>query len=253
MPVIHEPLHVSVIVASDDQLRGVYGVLASRAALAAALAVLDGAGSGNLSAPVGNDAKPATPKPSATVETPAPESPVSDGIGETATSDASLSDGVVDAHGWPWSEDLHASTKTQTKEGLWRMKVGVTRPDPKPGFPVNGTGTKNDGPALDAGDTVTAAPAVVDEDDEFAAFTKANAEAEAAPVEVPARTWADADLSSLCAQAATKLGGDPTKVKEIIARFTPDGETPHSRNVPADDREAFALEIEKLAGITYAG
>jgi hypothetical protein len=23
-----------------------------------------------------------------------------------------------------------------SKEGLWRMKVGVTRPDPKPGFPA---------------------------------------------------------------------------------------------------------------------
>lgn len=41
----------------------------------------------------------------------------------------------VDAHGHPWSADLHAATKTLTKDGLWRMKVGVSRPDPLPGFP----------------------------------------------------------------------------------------------------------------------
>lgn len=41
----------------------------------------------------------------------------------------------VDAEGWPWSADMHSATKTKTKAGLWRMKVGVSRPDPKPGFP----------------------------------------------------------------------------------------------------------------------
>ena len=41
-------------------------------------------------------------------------------------------DGDIDAQGWPWSADLHASTKAKTKDGLWRMKVGVTRPAPKP-------------------------------------------------------------------------------------------------------------------------
>ena len=41
----------------------------------------------------------------------------------------------LDAHGWPWSAELHAATQTKTKDGLWRMKVGVSRPDPKPGFP----------------------------------------------------------------------------------------------------------------------
>ena len=43
-----------------------------------------------------------------------------------------VDDGDVDAQGWPWSADLHASTKAKTKDGLWRMKVGVTRPAPKP-------------------------------------------------------------------------------------------------------------------------
>lgn len=43
----------------------------------------------------------------------------------------------LDAEGWPWSDDLHASSKSRTKDGLWRMKPGVTRPDPKPGYPLD--------------------------------------------------------------------------------------------------------------------
>lgn len=67
------------------------------------------------------------PAPKPKQPTPPASSPV--------TEDAGL--GVqVDAHGWPWSADLHAVTRNLTKEGLWRMKVGVTRPDPKPGFPA---------------------------------------------------------------------------------------------------------------------
>ena len=53
-----------------------------------------------------------------------------------ATPTDTLNGDALDAHGWPWSADLHASTQTITKEGLWRMKVGVKRPDPKPGFPI---------------------------------------------------------------------------------------------------------------------
>lgn len=41
----------------------------------------------------------------------------------------------LDADGWPWTEDLHAPTKSKTTAGLWRMKVGSKRPDPKPGYP----------------------------------------------------------------------------------------------------------------------
>lgn len=44
-------------------------------------------------------------------------------------------DAPVDADGWPFDPKLHAATKTQTKAGLWRMKVGVSRPAAKPGFP----------------------------------------------------------------------------------------------------------------------
>jgi hypothetical protein len=38
----------------------------------------------------------------------------------------------LDADGWPWSPELHSATKTKTTAGLWRMKVGVSRPAPKP-------------------------------------------------------------------------------------------------------------------------
>jgi hypothetical protein len=52
---------------------------------------------------------------------------------DTLNGDApAAADDDVDAQGWPWSADLHASTKAKTKDGLWRMKVGVTRPAPKP-------------------------------------------------------------------------------------------------------------------------
>lgn len=43
----------------------------------------------------------------------------------------------LDADGHPWSADLHAATKTKTSEGLWRMKVGKTRPKPAPGYPLD--------------------------------------------------------------------------------------------------------------------
>lgn len=41
----------------------------------------------------------------------------------------------LDAHGHPWTADLYAPTKTKTSAGLWRMKVGKSRPAPLPGFP----------------------------------------------------------------------------------------------------------------------
>lgn len=67
------------------------------------------------------------------------ENVVSAGTGETAPTNASPSDGNVeiDAHGHPWSADMHAATKGKTKDGLWRMKVGVKRPDPAPGYPLD--------------------------------------------------------------------------------------------------------------------
>ena len=43
----------------------------------------------------------------------------------------------LDAHGWPWSADLHSATQSKTSAGLWRMKVGAKRPDAKPGYPLD--------------------------------------------------------------------------------------------------------------------
>lgn len=40
----------------------------------------------------------------------------------------------VDAHGHPFDPNLHAATRSKTKAGLWRMKVGVQRPAPVAGY-----------------------------------------------------------------------------------------------------------------------
>lgn len=195
-----------------------------------------------------------------TAAAPAPVAEPSQASGAAEASQAAdLDDGTVDAHGWPWSPDLHASTKGMTKDGLWRMKVGVTRPDPKPGFPlsIGDTGTASTGEELNALATApaeTASP--VEEDDEFAAFRQASEKLEAKDAEakasIPARKWTDADLGALCNQAAVKLG-DPNPVKAIIAEFVPAGEVAHSRNIPAEKRAEFAAAVEAKAGIEFAG
>ncbi len=190
------------------------------------------------------------------------------GNGSTATTDASPSDDGIDAHGHPWSAELHASTKGKTKDGLWRMKVGVSRPDPLPGFPAAsgeatpGTGTSAETPSPSATSQTATDPASgqaatsTDDDDEFAAFRNAAAASEtvdaAAAASVPARTWADADLGALCNQGAVKLG-DPAPIKELIAQYVPTGEVAHSRNIPDDKREEFAKAVEAKAGIEFAG
>lgn len=174
----------------------------------------------------------------------------------------------VDAHGHAWSELLHASTKGTTKEGLWRMKVGITRPAPMPGFPKEeaaDTGTtvastetqpEPSAPVTTASETAPVQEATREDDDEFAAFRNAAAEADAttaaAKASVPARKWTDADLGSLCNAAAVKLG-DPNPVKELIAAHVPEGEVAHSRNIPEENREAFAKAVEAKAGIEFAG
>ena len=176
----------------------------------------------------------------------------SDGNGAGAASNS----GEVDTGGHPWSADLHASTQGKTKDGYWRMKVGVSRPADLPGFPKGGegnggTGTAANGTAAQAGATAASAAATsTDDDDEFAAFRNANAGGDAG--KAVERKWTDADLGALCNQAATKLG-DPAPVKAIIVEMVPDGEVPHSRNIPADQREAFAQKVEAAAGITFEG
>jgi hypothetical protein len=42
----------------------------------------------------------------------------------------------LDADGHAYDPKLHAATQSKTKDGLWRMKVGVKRPDPAPGYPL---------------------------------------------------------------------------------------------------------------------
>lgn len=196
-------------------------------------------------------------------------SPASDAASTSgATEDAtSPSDGAIDAHGHPWSAELHASTKGVTKDGLWRMKVGVSRPDPLPGFPVDNagqsadTGTKPETASPSATlptatEPATGPAAISGDDDEFAAFRNAAAASEAvdaaATASIPARAWTDADLGALCNQAAVKLG-DPSPVKELIAAYTPEGEVAHSRNIPAGNREDFAKAVEAKAGIEFVG
>jgi hypothetical protein len=230
------PLHIGIVVLDSAQLAAVYALLggASVAVVAAA-----------------------APKAS-TAAAPVAAADQS-GSGVEVSQDAA-DDGTVDAHGWPWSPDLHASTKGTTKEGLWRMKVGVSRPDPKPGFPKGGASESGTGAA--ASSTVAAeaaggqSGAAVEEDDEFAQFraaaAKTDAEDAAAKASVPPRKWTDADLGALCNQAAVKLG-DPAPVKAIITEYVPAGEVPHSRNIPDDKRAAFAAAVEAKAGIEFVG
>lgn len=219
---------------------------------AAILAAGAGASAGNVGA------SPATAPSSGGAETLAPESQASAGTGETAPTGASPSDGEIDAHGHPWSAELHASTKGKTKDGLWRMKVGVSRPDPLPGFPTADTGTSDTGTGAQAGASATTgtAESPAGEDDEFAAFRAAAATSDAADAaavaSVQPRKLSDADLGALCNQAAVKLG-DPSPVKEIIAQYVPQGEVAHSRNIPEDKREEFVKAVEAKAGIEFAG
>lgn len=186
----------------------------------------------------------------------AKEASMQDAPAPTSDLPEGVTPSTIDAHGHPWSADLHASTGSKTKEGLWRMKPGVSRPDPLPGFPKEDgappTGTASSASSsatAQAAEQPTAAPA--DEDDEFAAFTAAAAATTTAS-ETPPRKWTDADLGKLCNQAAVKLNS-PDPVREIIAEFVPEGETAHSRNIVEADREAFAKAIEAKAGITFEG
>lgn len=229
------------------------------ASFAAVCALLGGASSVAVAAatPKAPVASPATSEVAATEASKPVET------GSAAASSESSDTSTVDAHGHPWSADLHAATKGTTKDGLWRMKVGVSRPDPLPGFPkeTGGTGTEASGSAAtgteaSAGATAANASAGQDDDDEFAAFRAAAAASDAgdakAAAEVPARKWTEADLSALCNQAAGKAG-DPAPIKTVIAEFVPTGEPVHSRNIPEDKRAAFAAALQAKVGFEFAG
>lgn len=198
----------------------------------------------------------AAPKAS-TAAAPAPVAEPSQASDAAEASQAADPDEVHDAGGWPWNPDMHASTKGMTQDGYWRMKVGVKRPDPKPGFPIGDTGTASTGEESNAPATAPAkTTSPIEEDDEFAAFRQASEKLEAKDAEakasIPARKWTDADLGALCNQAAVKLG-DPKPVKDIIAEFVPAGEVAHSRNIPDEKRAEFAAAVEAKAGIEFAG
>lgn len=193
----------------------------------------------------------------------APTEEITTSTATTASpSDVDAGEPVLDAHGHPWSELLHATTKGTTKDGLWRMKPGVTRPAAMPGFPIEeATSTTTAGEETQPAASVSTEAAQTsetstDEDDEFAAFRAADAATakveEEAVASIPARKWTDADLGKLCNQAAVKLG-DPVPVKDIIQQFTPAGEVAHSRNIPEEAREDFAKAVEAKAGIEFAG
>ena len=240
------PMHVGIVVTSAAQLASVYALLGA-SALADAMLLADA-----MKAPA-QESLPVS-------ETGSGSDGSAPSAGETASENT---DGEVDAGGWSWSADLHASTKGKTKDGYWRMKVGVTRPADKPGFsPSNAAAaapaSPEASPSASAGDAGSAAApaAEASSDDEFAAFreaaAKTDAEAGAAAAAVPARKWTDADLGALCNQAAVKLG-DPSPIKEIIAQFVAEGEVAHSRNIAEDKRADFAAAVEAKAGITFAG
>lgn len=200
------------------------------------------------------------PSPTPATNTEAPATSTVASPSEQATVESK-----IDADGWPFDPALH--TGSLTKAGLWRMKAGVSRPAPKPGYPVEGNSNASPAeqsePVSVSGESTsadgaadTSASTATDEDDEFAAFraaaAKSDAEDAAAKASVPVRNWTDADLGALCNQAATKLG-DPSPIKEIIAKFIPEGTVAHSRNIPEDQRDAFAKAIEERAGIEFAG
>jgi hypothetical protein len=239
-------------------------------------ALLGGAAVATLAATGAGKPSPEKPTPADTDAGPSVAGEQSSGASagaeasQAAAGDAGGADtGEIDAHGHPWSADLHASTKGKTKDGLWRMKVGVTRPAPLPGFPVDNSATSGatgtepgtqapSATSQAATDQGSGQPATsgAEEEDEFAAFRTAAAASEttdaAAAAAVPARQYSDADLGALCNQAAVKLG-DPGPVKAIIAKYTPEGSVAHSRNIPTEQRAAFVGEVETAAGIQFAG
>ena len=44
---------------------------------------------------------------------------------------SSEGDGLdLDAEGHPYTPEIHSAIKKKNKDGLWKMKVGIKRPDP---------------------------------------------------------------------------------------------------------------------------
>lgn len=248
---------------------------------------------GAVSANVGNPPAAPAPAPLATGD---PAAPIPAAAAATAPVAPASTSADVDAAGVVWDAAKHAGTKAKVASGLWRMKVGVTRPESEgekspnyvkpgsaatsnagptssPGTPPappappappidpnrptdptfchdNGNGTEQwfvNG-AWDAGQHPIPAPAAPVVEDEFAQFAAAAGATAAAPV---ARTWTDADLALLGNQAAQKVGA-PEPIKAVIAKYATPGGIGHSREIPAEQREAYARELETTFGFQYA-
>jgi hypothetical protein len=218
---------------------------------AAVCALLAGSAATAISAGSGNPSPP--PPPSTLTSSGTAQSAPTSDAGVAATSEATGENTGEynfphDAAGTVFDPARH--TGSTVKSGLWRMKAGLPR-DPGEGedspsyVAPGGTATPPPPPAA-AAQSAQAAPA--DEDDEFAAFATAAAAPAAAQ---PARSWTDADISKLCNQAAVADGG-PARVQALITKYIPEGQTNHSRNVPAAQRETFAQDVENTIKIEYA-
>jgi hypothetical protein len=172
--------------------------------------------------------------------------------------------GEVDAHGHPWSADLHAATKGKTKDGLWRMKVGVSRPAPLPGFPVAGphwhlgewAGSQATGSATTAGAS-SRVRRLNDEDDEFAAFRAGCRNSDAKDAE---RRRADPrpQVDRCRSRRALQPGGGEARRSGAgqgdHRRIHPRGHRWRTAAIsPRIKREAFAKAVEAKAGIEFAG
>lgn len=175
---------------------------------------------------------------------------------------AAADDVELDAHGHPWSAELHASTKGKTQDGLWRMGRGKERPAPMPGYPKSDDEIEGTAPApvLEqheeqiTGETGNEFPVAEEAvDDEFAQFATATAEPVTEPQEVPARVWSDADVSNAANWAVNSLGGKPEGVVALRDKYIPAGMVPKTMNIPVTDREAFVQDLEKLVGTAYPG
>lgn len=172
-----------------------------------------------------------------------------------------LTEAELDSAGVAFDPELHTGTKL--KDGRWRMKKGAERQEPVSAAevpasePLPSADDAGEEIAIDAEESLPQGEAEESsDDDEFAAFREAAAQAEtSAPVTVPERKWTDADMSALLAQAVTKMGGGAAaaEVKKRYAKYMPEGVPPHSRHIPLDKREEFAQEIEAWADIEFAG
>lgn len=241
------PIQTTVLVTSSEQLAAVYAVLANP----------------NLSDAVnlGMEIQRRSPAKAEPIPDPVEQTfqrkveSVEELTEAVSKSHNAASNPELDSAGVPFDPELHTGTKK--KDGTWRAKKG--KADEAAALVEEVAEAEDEGNETNSFNGESTASEISPssdtdgDEDEFAAFKEAAAQTEEpAEVVVPERTWTDADLGQLCNDAAVKLG-NPAPIKAMIAKYVPEGEVPHSRNVPNDQREAFAQEIEEAAGIEYAG